>query len=727
MAFNLNNNLATAPTTNADWVRPSDWTVITDTPNEVQFLFADTAEAKLSLQITISGPPSVIIDWGDGTTTNVIVSGSAFYNKTYTKGTGAPCSRGYTTFVIRVYAIDPVNTTITSVRPTLDPSDAFGVQQVYYNVGLLEAYYGDGTQASGIGSYFASQAVGPSVQTFGLLEYVKMPAVVNSGIDYSFAFTNAFNLAVVILPVSSPGTTIWTSTFAACQRLTRVVFPSDTRPVRTDNMFNACNRLTEIINFPNLTDITRMDNMFQACLSLKQITIPPVGNVMTTDGFNSMFSACTNLTSVAFLGLGEANVNVGMVSMFTACSKLENVIFPQSVSSIPRFSLAFAFNGCSSLRSFTLPVGMDVSSYENAFSSCFQLRYCNLDNGLEQRFATIQNIFQNCTNLQEVILPRPAASISTVIAAGPFTNCWSLETLVIPDNNKWTSLALPQNVKNLTLPTSMNNVIGIAITGLNYLENLVLPSSMTALTSIQITSNKNLKTLTLPTSSMASVAGILGLSGNPVLEVINNMPTNAPLISFQNAFSNCNSLRSIILPATASATPAYLSTFANCHALESITFPLTQNTNTATTNMAGLFQNCGSLKTIVNFNRTQSASGTSLLNFGSNSGMNLVPGLTFSMRLTSLQIQGGATTSPNRITSLRLLNTNTGQWTGGSPQVNVSNTKLGYAALVQLFNDIAASGTYTSKTINITNATGAASLTAADRLILTSRGWTITG
>jgi hypothetical protein len=40
---------------------------------------------------------------------------------------------------------------------------------------------------------------------------------------------------------------------------------------------------------------------------------------------------------------------------------------------------------------------------------------------------------------------------------------------------------------------------------------------------------------------------------------------------------------------------------------------------------------------------------------------------------------------------------------------------------------MAAQGTTASKTINITGATGAAGLTAGDRLIITSKGWTITG
>jgi hypothetical protein len=49
------------------------------------------------------------------------------------------------------------------------------------------------------------------------------------------------------------------------------------------------------------------------------------------------------------------------------------------------------------------------------------------------------------------------------------------------------------------------------------------------------------------------------------------------------------------------------------------------------------------------------------------------------------------------------------------------------AQLVQLFNDMAAQGAVVSKTINITSATGAAGLTAANRLIITALGWTITG
>jgi hypothetical protein len=79
------------------------------------------------------------------------------------------------------------------------------------------------------------------------------------------------------------------------------------------------------------------------------------------------------------------------------------------------------------------------------------------------------------------------------------------------------------------------------------------------------------------------------------------------------------------------------------------------------------------------------------------------------------------------VQAVRLLNASAGQWTGSTFQINVSYTNMSTAQIVQLFNDMAAQGIVVSKTINITLATGAAALTAADRLIVTSKGWTITG
>jgi hypothetical protein len=108
--------------------------------------------------------------------------------------------------------------------------------------------------------------------------------------------------------------------------------------------------------------------------------------------------------------------------------------------------------------------------------------------------------------------------------------------------------------------------------------------------------------------------------------------------------------------------------------------------------------------------------------------INMLTSLSFSFPMTRIDLHGSSTTTNfNKLNSLRFLNASTGQWTGTSPHINISFCDLSTAALNTLFADIAAQGTVTAKTINITSCTGAAGLTAGDRLVLTSIGWTITG
>jgi hypothetical protein len=145
-----------------------------------------------------------------------------------------------------------------------------------------------------------------------------------------------------------------------------------------------------------------------------------------------------------------------------------------------------------------------------------------------------------------------------------------------------------------------------------------------------------------------------------------------------------------------------------------------------------MFQNCYSLTGLTNTdklgqNATTGATNADLTNFGA-LAYELTGSYTFTCRMSKFTINGTSTRS-SKISGLRFTNTTGGgvQWAGSSPQIDISYTSLSTAALNTLFADIAAQGNVTSKTINITGALGAAGLSAADRLVLTSRGWTITG
>ena len=124
------------------WTRAGDWPVITDVAGEVQYLVSDLCAGKYSVSTTFTqtgGVGNIYIDWGDSTTTTISTIGATTSNKTYTIGAGTACSRGYTTFKIRVYG--DAGTTITSVK-FLPPFTGKANATSY---GVLEAYYGNNT------------------------------------------------------------------------------------------------------------------------------------------------------------------------------------------------------------------------------------------------------------------------------------------------------------------------------------------------------------------------------------------------------------------------------------------------------------------------------------------------------------------------------------------------------------------------------------------------------
>jgi hypothetical protein len=251
---------------------------------------------------------------------------------------------------------------------------------------------------------------------------------------------------------------------------------------------------------------------------------------------------------------------------------------------------------------------------------------------------------------------------------------------------------------------------------------------MTSLTSLLTTFQgcSNLKTITLP-STLNSVT-TFGSSFNGCFTLTSvTLPTSmTSCTNFVSVFQNNYQLRSVTLPTSISINATnFSSLFSGCYSLNSVSFPSSQqliNLNT----ISGMFLNCSNLTTITNFNFLGALNNFASLNADANTQARLTS-ISFSAFLSKLNISGSVNTNRADVQSVRLLNATSGQWSGTSPQINVSNTNMSTANLVQLFNDMAAQGNVVSKTINITTAIGTAGLTAADRLIITSKGWTITG
>jgi hypothetical protein len=337
------------------------------------------------------------------------------------------------------------------------------------------------------------------------------------------------------------------------------------------------------------------------------------------------------------------------------------------------------------------------------------------------------NAFQNA-GIQEITLPTTVAASITLGTA--FSGCINLSSVTIPSSYNITSLTSTfQNCTSLTsvnLPNNAQNILTAfsnTFSGCQALQTVIMPTSLNSVsTMINAFSNCfNLLSVTLPATMNSLISLGSTFSGCQSLTSV-TLPTSATVLTtFSNIFQNCFALTSVTLPATISASTLTFSTaFSGCFSLKTITLPTTQTTSL--NSMISTFANCLSLTTINNTGNlgNTSTGSTTYINATLNTGMDSLTTLSFNTKFSALDVSGTASI-PTALTSLRLLNNGSGQYAGVSPQLNVSNTSLGAAALDQLFTDLP---TVVGRTINITGTPGAAT---CNRSIATGKGWTVTG
>jgi len=726
----IQNYLKPKPTP-ANWVRPSDWIAITDSANEVQFLVADTDLATFTINTTFTknSGTNLYIDWGDGVTDTISTATDVFTNHTYTIGTGTPCSRGYTTWKVRVYT--DATSVITKCNHVA-PRAAIVSGSVGYTLGLLEAYYGNNACTATAPIYISATAGAVGVSSFQYLEYVKLPTTV-TWTSISNIFNSCVRLFVVIMPTSGANLTALGSSFFGCLNLLDIILPSNATAITTlASTFNGCVSLRTVTFPTTLNSCTSFDSTFLSCVSLKNLTIP--SNNLNVS-FNATFNGCIGLLWVKFNALPapvSPSTAVTASNMFLNCTSLENVYFPSTCSANARYGMLQSFSGCYNLRTLIFPTNFDATSLSSTFLNCATISLIIFPSGFTA-CTTMANAFQNCINLDTLTLP--ATMGSNVALSSTFNSCRSLTSITIPSGYNITALDSTFNacdsVSTITLPNnSQNNIASMSNTFRDCfnLRTVTLPTSMTGVTTL-ISAFQNcyeLASVNFPTT-LNSCTTIASIFQNCYSLTSVTMPTSmSACINFGAIFTNCYKMTSITLPATVSASnTTFASAFQFCTSVKTITLPTTQQTSLTT--FASAFQYCGALTTINNLDKLGSLTATPLVTGDINTFMNLVTTMSIACPLSKLTLNGQSLTNFSLLNSLRLTNASTGQWTGTSPQINVSFTNMSTANLVTLFNDMAAQGAVVSKTINITSATGAAGLTAPNRAIITSLGWTITG
>ena len=725
MAFNLPQRTsigAQTPVSPAVWVRPSDWISITGVPTgQVIFLVSDAANpsAKYNIDITETGVGNVYVDWGDGTSTTI--SSNSVVTKTYTSG-GTACSLGYNTWKITITS--DVGTRITGAK-IVTGSDYTGTAY-----GLLEAWYGDTTITSA-GRYFGDGTI-----VLPYLQYVKLPEGMTDTQSFYRTFQSNIAIRKVDLPTSlSACTTMDGFANGATNLLEISTLPQDMTTLTTVfQAFDGCSSLQKVVCPPTWDSLTSINRFVQNCLALTTLVLPTSMTACTDYGL--WLGGCVSLLSITMPTLRPTG---SLTIALNGCSNLRNVTFPNNTPSTLTLDLSASFNGCSNLQSIILPPNVKVSSYSTTFQNCVSLKTVSLPTDASS-VTTMANMFNGCVSLTNVTLPSTAPSVAVSMASA-FATCISLSEIIIPSTYLLTSLSGAflnnRGLKSVTLPNNSQNSItdlSTAFQGCAKLQSIVLPTSLNACTTLSSMFNgcNSLTGVTFP-STMSSLNAMTSMFSNCHALQSATLPTtingnNAPALG--GIFNNCYKIKNIVLPATIS-TPtlinSYGSTFNNCWSVQSITLPTTNLT--AMASGSNMFNGCRSLTGVTNMSSfgNSSPTGTIISTNGSfaTDTRNLLS-LSLVPRISKLEINGSVGFL-SALNSLRLTNTGTGQWGGTSPQIDVSYTSLSTAALNTLFADIAAQGTVTSKTINITGAVGAAGLSAGDRAVLTSRGWTITG
>lgn len=193
----------------------------------------------------------------------------------------------------------------------------------------------------------------------------------------------------------------------------------------------------------------------------------------------------------------------------------------------------------------------------------------------------------------------------------------------------------------------------------------------------------------------------------------------SPILDFQNAEISFYGLiwnSAVKTLEIKNAKPTSLQYFANNSGIEKLKFVNCDFSKTTTFSAA--FNNATKIKILPDFNFSTSCLG------GGEAFVNNCSALTNDVILdlsNCTALNKFIATSTSKFKGLRV--SDQAPFSGAAPQINVSNTGMNRAAIVQLFNDLPTVSS--GQIINITGCSGTADLTDEDKTIATNKGWTI--
>ena len=393
----------------------------------------------------------------------------------------------------------------------------------------------------------------------------------------SSAFSGCYKLTSVVIPNSVR--VICEHAFSGCTNLASITIPDSVTNIG-QWAFSDCTSLTNII-IPN--SVTKIEeSVFCRCESLISITIP---NDLTTIGVDA-FGGCCNLKSVTI----PDTVTIIEDCAFGGCKNLTHVTLPSGITKIG----SYAFSGCASLTEVVIPESV-IEIGGNAFSNCKNLKKirgkfaqdngrCLIKDGKLIAFApaeltqyTIPNnvteigdgVFADCKSFSSIIIPDSVVTIGY----GAFSGCSSLKEISIPNSVteiEFDAFRHCAGITNITIPNNVRWIGWSAFVGCNNLKEF------------------KGKFATDDGRCLICCGRLLAFAPAELTQY--TIPNNVIIID-HDVFSGCNNLASISIPNGVQKIEN--GAFKGCCNLNTITLP-----SSVTTIGNWSFQGCSNLKSI---------------------------------------------------------------------------------------------------------------------------------